>query len=141
MKLRSILLLAMLATSLVLVSGCVTSHDYNAEFSCDDFEEENHRSGEFEVEVNDKILVELCSNMTAGFKWTAEIGDEGVLAEEDYDYVEPEDGEVLGAPGTEIWTFEAVGEGTTEVTMEYSQAGGAIEAQWTYTMTVTVEVE
>ncbi|HEY32975.1 MAG TPA: protease inhibitor I42 family protein [Dehalococcoidia bacterium] len=141
MKLRSILLFAMLATSLLLVSGCVTSHDYNEEFSCDDFEEENHRSGEFELEVHDKIRLELCSNHTAGFAWSAEIDNEDVLAEEDYDYIEPESDGILGAPGTEIWTFEAVGEGTTEVTMEYSQAGGDIQAKWTYTMTVTVEEE
>jgi len=139
MKLRNVLLSAMLAVSLLLITGCVTSHDYNEEFSCDDFEEENHRTGEFEVEVGDKIRLELCSNRTAGFAWSAEIDDEDVLAEEDYDYTEPGSDEVLGAPGTEIWTFEAVGIGTTEVTMEYSQAGGAIEAQWTYTMTVTVE--
>jgi len=139
MKLRSILMPVILAVSLLLVTGCVTSHDYNEEFSCDDFEEQNHRDGEFEVEVGDKIRLELCSNHTAGFRWTTEIDDESVLAEEDYDYTEPESDEILGAPGTEIWTFEAVGAGTTEVTMEYSQAGGAIEVQWTYTMTVMVE--
>jgi len=141
MKLRSVLVLIMLATSLLLLSSCVTSHDYSEEFSCDDFEEENNRSGDFDVEVHDKIRLELCSNMTAGFRWTAEIDDETVLAEEDYDYIEPGDDEFVGAPGTEIWTFEAVGEGTAEVTMEYSQAGGAIQAKWTYTMTVTVEEE
>jgi inhibitor of cysteine peptidase len=140
MKLPGVLVLMMLAISLLLLSGCVTSHDFNEEFSCDDFEEENHRSGEFELEVGDKIRLELCSNMTTGFSWTAEIGDESVLAEEDYDYVEPEDDEVVGAPGTEIWTFEAVGTGTTEVTMEYSQTWqGGLQGVWTYTITVTVE--
>jgi inhibitor of cysteine peptidase len=139
MKPRSVLVLMMLAASLLLFSSCVTSHDYTAQFSCDDFTEENYRSSDFEVEVGDKILVELCSNMTAGFSWTADIDNESVLAEEDHDYIEPEDDEVLGAPGTETWVFEAVGAGTAEVIMEYSQAGGAVETQWTYTITVTVE--
>ncbi|UCB43409.1 MAG: protease inhibitor I42 family protein [Dehalococcoidales bacterium] len=139
MKLPGILVLVMLAVSLLLVSGCVTSHDFSEEYSCDDFAEDNHRSDEFEVEVGDKIRIELCSNITTGFRWTYEIINKLVLQFEDYDYLEPED-ELEGAAGTDVWTFEAVGEGTAEVVMEYSQGWlGDTEAQWTYTMTVAVE--
>ena len=122
MKLRGILLFTILVALLALSSCIVTSHDMGVEISCDEFTENPHSiRNEFEAEIGDKIKLELCSNMTAGFEWTADIDDENVLAEEDYDYVEPEDDEIVGAAGTEIWTFEAVGEGTTEVHMEYSQ--------------------
>ena len=63
-----------------------------------------------------------------------------VLKEEDYDFEEPEDKNLVGAGGKEVWTFEAVEKGTTEVRLEYSQPWeGGEKAEWTYIMTVTVE--
>jgi predicted secreted protein len=138
MKLRISVILAILIITLLL-SSCVTSHDFKEEISCSEFNENHNQSGEFEVEIGDKIRLELCSNMTTGFRWMYEINDESVLKFEDYDYIEPED-ELEGTAGKDVWAFEAVSEGTTEVFMEYSQAwSGGIEAEWTYTMTVTVE--
>ena len=94
---------------------------------------------EFQVEIGDKIRAKLCSNPTTGFKWEDEMSNENVLKEEDYDFEEPE-GDVVGAPGIEVWTFEAVNKGTTEVRMAYSQLWeGGEKEEWTYTMTVTVE--
>jgi predicted secreted protein len=139
MKLRIFLLFTIFTTVLLLSSCIVTSHDFNVEISCDEFGESNHRSGEFEVEVGDKIRVELCSNPTTGFQWDYEMTIENVLKEEDHDFEEPE-GDGPGAAGIEIWAFEAVETGTTEVQMEYSQPWeGGLKSEWTYTVTVTVE--
>jgi inhibitor of cysteine peptidase len=135
-----ILLIFTIFTAVLLLSSCiVTSYDFNVEISCDEFGESNHRSGEFEVEVGDKIRVELCSDQTTGFQWDYEMTVENVLREEDHDFEEPE-GDVPGAAGTELWTFEAVAAGTTVVQMEYSQPSeGGLKSEWTYNMTVTVE--
>ncbi len=139
MKLRIFLIFTIFTTVLLLSSCIVTSHDFNVEISCDEFGESNHRSGEFEVEVGDKIRVELCSNPTTGFQWDYETTIENVLKEEDHDFEEPK-GDVPGATGIEVWTFEAVEKGTTEVQMEYSQPWeGGLKSEWTYTVTVTVE--
>jgi predicted secreted protein len=139
MKLRIFLIFTIFTTVLLLSSCIVTSHDFNVEISCDEFGESNHRSGEFEVEVGDKIRVELCSNPTTGFQWDYETTIENVLKEEDHDFEEPK-GDVPGAAGIEVWTFEAVEKGTTEVQMEYSQPWqGGLKAEWTYTVIVTVE--
>jgi len=139
MKLRLFLVFTILVTTLLMSSCIVTSHDYNVELSCEQFGENSHRSGEFEVEVGDKIRVELCSNPTTGFEWGYEITIENVVKEEDHDFEEPEEG-IVGAAGIEFWTFEAVEKGTTEVQMEYSQPWeGGLKAEWTYTVTVTVE--
>jgi inhibitor of cysteine peptidase len=129
----------MLSAALSMSSCIVTSHDFSVEISCDEFNESNHRTGEVEVEVGDKIRVELCSNATTGFQWDYETTIENVLREEDHDFEEP-NGDVVGAAGIEVWTFEAVETGTTEVQMEYSQPweDGSKE-EWTYTVTVTVE--
>jgi predicted secreted protein len=139
MKLRIFLILTIL-TSLLFLSSCiVTSYDFEVDISCAEFDQSNHRSGEFEVQVGDKIRVELCSNPTTGFQWDYEMTVDNVLKEEDHDFEEPE-GDDPGAAGIETWTFEAVETGTTEIQMEYSQPSeGGLNSQWTYNMTVTVQ--
>lgn len=139
MKLRILLIFTILTNVLLLSSCIVTSYDFEADISCDEFGESNHRSGEFEVQVGDKIRLELCSNPTTGFQWDYEMTVDNVLKEEDHDFEEPE-GDAPGAAGIETWTFEAVETGTTEVQMEYSQPSeGGLNSQWTYNMTVTVQ--
>ena len=138
MKLRIILIFVVLVASLSL-SSCITSRDINVEITCDQFHENHHMRNDFQVKIGDKIRTKLCSNPITGFKWEYEMSNENVLKEEDYDFEEPEsDG--VGAPGIEVWTFEAVAKGTTEVHLAYSQPweGGEKEV-WTYTITVTVE--
>lgn len=139
MKLRSALISVMLAIFLLLPSCLVTSRDINVDISCEQFGMNNHIRNDFQAGIGDKIRVKLCSNQTTGFKWEYEISNENVLKEEDYDYEEPK-GDVLGASGIEVWTFEAVDRGETEVRLEYSRPWeGGEKAEWTYTMTVTVE--
>ncbi|MFC1964347.1 protease inhibitor I42 family protein [Chloroflexota bacterium] len=139
MKLRIVLIFLMLAASLSLLSCIVTSRDINVDISCDEFRASNHARNDFQVEIGDKIRAKLCSNPTTGFKWEYEMSNEAVLNEEDYDFEEPKSN-VPGASGIEVWTFEAVEKGTTEVRMEYSQPWeGGLKKEWTYTMTVTVE--
>ena len=139
MKLRIALIFLMLAVSLALLSCIVTSRDINVDISCDGFRANNHVRNDFQVEIGDKIRAKLCSNPTTGFKWEYEMSNENVLREEDYDFEEPESN-VPGAAGIEVWTFEAVEIGTTEVRMEYSQPWeGGLKKEWTYTITVTVE--
>jgi predicted secreted protein len=139
MKLRIFLIFAIL-TSLLLLSSCiVTSYDFEVDISCAEFDLSSHRSGDFEVQVGDKIRVELCSNPTTGFQWDYEMTVDNVLNEEDHDFEEPE-GDDPGAAGIETWTFEAVETGTTEVQMEYSQPSeGGLKSQWTYNISVTVQ--
>ena len=103
------------------------------------FYESNHHSDEFEIEVGDKIRVELCSNPTTGFEWDYEITIGNIVKEEDHDFEEPS-GDIVGAAGIEYWTFEAIEKGTTKVRMEYSRSWECGEkAEWTYTMNVTVK--
>jgi len=94
---------------------------------------------EFQIEVGDKIYVELCSNPSTGFKWIYEMNVDNVIKEEGYDFEEP-DSNVVGASGKEIWTFEAIEKGTTVIDMQYSQPwDGGIKGEWTYRINVTVE--
>ena len=138
MKFRIILILMVLALSFSLFS-CITSREINVEISCDQFGETPNFASEFTASVGDKITVKLCSNQSTGFRWEYETTGDAVLQEEDHDLVEPEGG-VVGAPGQEVWTFEAVEKGTTEVHMEYNRPEeGTEQPEWTYTITITVE--
>jgi len=140
MKLRIIIIYAMLAILFLIPSCLVTSRDINVDISCDEFTTNNNIRNDFQVEIGDKIRVKLCSNPTTGFKWEYKMSVENVIKEEDYDFEEPEDKNLVGASGKEVWTFEAVSKGTTEVRMEYSRPWeGGEKAEWTYTMTVNVE--
>jgi predicted secreted protein len=139
MKRRILLIFAVFTIVLLLASCIVTPHDFKVDISCDEFGESNHRSGKFEVEVGDKIRLEVCSNPTTGFQWDYEMITADVLKEEDHDFEEPKV-DVPGVPGIELWTFEAVDKGTTQVQMEYSQPwDGGTKNEWTYTLQVTVE--
>ena len=136
-------ILPVLAAMTVLLSSLsciVTSHDFSAEITCEQFGDRGDRTGEFDVEIGDKIRVELCSNPTTGFEWAYDTSGDTVLKEEDRDFAEAKTEGVVGAAGKQLWTFEAIGEGTTEVSMEYSQPwDGGIKAEWTYTMRVTAD--
>ena len=139
MKLRFALTSVMLAIILFLSSCLITSRDINVDISCEQFGMSNHIRNDFQVEIGDKIRVKLCSNPATGFKWGYEVSNKNILKEEDYDFEEPK-GDVLGAAGIEVWTFEAVDRGRTKVHLEYSRPWeGGEKAEWTYTMTVTVE--
>ena len=140
MRWRILPVIVAVAVSLSLLSCIVTSHDFSDEITCDQFAGLGDQTGEFKVEVGDKIRVELCSNPTTGFEWAYDTSGDTVLQEEDRDFVEAEDEDVVGASGKQLWTFEAIDKGTAEVSMEYSQPwDGGIKAEWTYSMTVTVK--
>ncbi len=140
---RILLTFTVFGAAMLLSSCTVTSYehyDHNVEISYDEFCESNHRSGELEVEVGDKIRMELCSDPATGYKWDYETTEGNVLREEEHSFMEPEE-DFSGTSGMEVWTFEAVENGTTELRMEYSPRweGDVWKAEWTYTLTVIVK--
>ncbi|MFX1270006.1 MAG: protease inhibitor I42 family protein, partial [Promethearchaeota archaeon] len=84
--------------------------------------------------------ITLCSNHTTGFQWSeARIGDETLVEEVSHEFVPP-NGQTVGAAGKEVWTFKALKEGRTTISMEYSQPWeGGTKAEWTFELTVEVE--
>jgi len=139
MKQRTILILLLLLST-IFMQSCITSRDIYVEISCDEFTE-NPKSmqNDFQIEVGDKVYIELCSNPSTGFKWNYDLSGDNVLKEEGYDFKEP-DGDVVGASGKEVWTFEAIEKGTTVINMEYSQPWqGGIKGEWTYRINVVVD--
>lgn len=120
--------------------------EISVEVSCNEFMSAEHISKEVEVNTGDEFKVILCSNPSTGFQWSesAAIGDTSVIEQTDYRFVSPEEkGKKPAAPGTpgqEMWTFKALTEGTTTISMEYSQPWeGGEKGEWTFNLTVVVK--
>ena len=121
-----------------------TVEEASVEVSCDEFMAVQDISQELEVNVDDSFIVTLCSNPTTGFQWseTAQISDQTVLEQVDHKFVSPESEPPPppGTPGQEIWTFKALEEGTSTISMEYSQPWeGGEKGEWTFELTVVVK--
>ena len=143
MKLNSILIVILLVSSLLLFGCARTSSesysDYHLEVSCAKFQAYHHFISEIQLAVGDIITIELCSNPTTGFQWEYETTGITVLQETDHEII-PSGSDKTGAPGKDIWTFEAIGKGETELSMEYSRPWeGGEKTEWTYSLTVTIE--
>ncbi|MFC2071478.1 protease inhibitor I42 family protein [Chloroflexota bacterium] len=140
MKLKFFLILTILTAALSPLSCAVASSKTHVQISCDELQDNHHIRNDFHVTIGETIMVELCSNPTTGFKWKYETIGKIVLEKKDYEFVEPEDEGIVGAGGKEVWTFEVIEKGTTEIRMEYTRPWeGGEQGEWTYTMTVTVD--
>ncbi len=142
MKSKPILVLSIIAISALLLACAPAPKQVSLEVSCDEFMQQQHISQEVEVAAGDSLIVTLCSNPTTGFQWseTAQISDQTVLQQLDHKFVSPEETGVVGAPGQEVWTFEALKKGTSSVSMEYSQPWeGGEKGEWTFELTVVVK--
>lgn len=112
----------------------------------EEFSEQPHISREVSVPLEQALVITLGSNPgSTGFQWDeeAELSDPEVLDQVDHWFEEPEiapDEVVVGAPGNEIWVFEAVQSGETVVSMEYRRPWEEDEEPArTFTLTVVVE--
>ena len=107
--------------------------------------DDSYNGKEVEINVGDLLTVSLESNPTTGFRWElAEISDTTVLelVENKYEAGSgaKQNPPVAGAGGKEIWTFKALEEGTTKLTMEYSRPWkGGEKAVNTFVLTVAVK--
>jgi inhibitor of cysteine peptidase len=140
MKLRMIPVFAMLILSLWLAS-CTPSTGTAVNVSCDDLQNQPHISKQMAVTAGNTFTVTLCSNATTGFKWSesAQISDQTVVQQTGHEFISPQNTRLVGAPGSEVWTFKALGRGTSTINMEYSQPWtGGEKGAWTFSLTVTV---
>ncbi len=95
-----------------------------------------------EIAVGGSLIVTLESNGSTGFQWSepAEISDETVLDQVGHGFQAPEDTDMVGAPGKEIWTFKALKKGTSTISMEYSRPWQTCaKAAETFDLTIVVK--
>ena len=107
---------------------------------------------EVKVPVDGSLIVTLESNPTTGFKWQYEeevkdtlhiltgIPDETVLALVGQKFVAPEAGAPPGTGGEEVWTFTALKEGKSTISMEYRRPWEeGVEPDKVFALTVVVK--
>ena len=113
----------------------------NTQVPIEEFMASKNVHREIVVSAGTTITVTLGSNPTTGFSWgKAAIANPASLEQTGNQFLAPEGKGLVGAPGNQVWTFNALQKGTTTVSMEYSQpwAGGE-KGAWTFELTVTVE--
>ena len=99
---------------------------------------------EVEMAVGDRLVVTLESNPTTGFKWELAEGTDQTVLELVESRYQPGPGAsqtppVTGAGGEEVWTFQALKQGETAISLEYSQPwAGGLKADRTFNLTVEV---
>lgn len=86
------------------------------------------------------------SNPTTGFQWSelAEISDETVIRQVSHMYVgkEYKTPPPPGTSGEEVWTFEALKEGTVTTFLEYSRPWNPEDiGVWSVTITTTIKMK
>lgn len=118
------------------------------EVSCSEIQENKYITNDLVASIGDTITIELCSYLTADYQWkyktSGNIGKswEPIVREKDYEFVEQgrvNDG-LEGSNGKQIWTFEVVGKGTTEIRMEYTRQQTGVETvDRTYSTIVAVK--
>ena len=144
MKSKLILACALVAIALSLCACAPLSKQASVEASCDEFMKSQHISKEVEVLADGSLTVTLCSNPSTGFQWseTAQISDQTVLQQTGHKYVTKEykTPPPPGTPGQEVWTFKALKEGTSTMSLEYSRPWNPADiGYWTFKLTVTVK--
>ena len=91
-----------------------------------------------EVYVNGKTaVISLASNPTTGYEWSYEIVGSSVEFKEKSYTSDDKTGKLIGAGGTDSFTFEAVKDGKTTVIFTYARSWEATDST-TRTFTFTV---
>jgi inhibitor of cysteine peptidase len=149
-KIAPICAIALLA---VVSTGCANDPQASAEdlpldqisVSCDEFSANHNISEEVQLTAGRSVTVVLCSNPTTGFQWgQAQVEDPAVAAETGHEFVElgnAENGEpLMGAAGQDVWTFKALKQGSTNISIDYSRPWeGGEKAEWTFNLTINVK--
>ena len=143
MKLKLILICAVVAVSVSLLACSAPVKQASVEVSCDDFYKQAAISREVKVPADSSLTVTLCSNPTTGFQWEeAQISDQTVLQETGHKFVSPESEPPPppGTPGQEVWTFQTLKKGTSTISIDYSRPWeGGEKGAWKFSLTVIVE--
>ena len=105
--------------------------------------DESYDGQEYRLAPSNSLTLMLNSNPTTGYRWTASYDDK-MLTLTGKDYQQTGNGNLLGQGGKDIWRFQALQAGTTEIKMIYSRPwepippGDSIQPLKTFTLKVVI---
>lgn len=105
--------------------------------------DESYDGQEYSLARGNSLTLMLNSNPTTGYRWTASYDDK-MLTLVSKDYQQAGNGNLLGQGGKDIWRFQALQAGTTEIKMIYSRPwepippGESVQPIKTFTLKVVV---
>ncbi|MGB9642490.1 MAG: protease inhibitor I42 family protein [Candidatus Ratteibacteria bacterium] len=99
-----------------IISGCVQKE---IAFSVS-LSEENKMETELSVKTGDVFKIELESNATTGYQWFVKY-DHKFLNLKKSEYVSPVSQKLVGSPGKQIFVFNAVKNGETNIEFTYKR--------------------
>ncbi len=149
MKIKT--LAAIILTGLALLLGACSSANnivpvnHQVTVTDEDFNGSIDINKQIEVRDGDTVTVIIDSNATTGFSWTeqADISNADILVQTGHQYNAPKDtGDtpVVGAGGTEEWTFKANQTGKVIVNLSYDRPWeGGEKGVRTFELTVVVK--
>lgn len=114
------------------------------DLTINDFMSQKNMVKDIELTRSGSLTVNLESNPTTGFAWEeAVISDKAVVTQASHNFAEPQtEGSepVVGAPGKDVWVFDAKAAGTATIKMSYSRPWeGGEKDEFTLTINVTVK--
>ena len=128
MKWRSMFLVAAAAVALLLAAGCARPQAMALG--------EKDAGRVVEVGAGQQFTVRLPSNATTGFRW--EVADAGAVTQVGESvYEAPQEPGIVGAGGTEVFTFKTGTSGPAELKLEYRRPGdknSPAEKTWSVTV-------
>jgi inhibitor of cysteine peptidase len=137
-------IVAGLLIGLVLIAGCGPARQIN--FGADVAKAEasevnllgNDNGGQIELAKGQILVVTLESNPTTGYSWEVVSSEGSILRQVGEAEFNPQS-DLIGAPGVEIFRFEAAGAGQTELKMVYHRPWEKdVEPLQTFSVQVTV---
>lgn len=144
MKIRLLVTVAMLVSSTVLGCHFASRNPPSTKIlqvPMDDVLKQDVITQNITLAVGNTLIVKLGSNYTTPYRWKPDtkIGDSAVIKQISHEFVQPTS-DMLGAPGTEVWTFTALQRGTTTITTSYTSfVSKDAKPACTYTANVTVQ--
>lgn len=116
----AVAIMALFMLGLLLVAaGCGKKEEGNGDDGQQVVTEEARQT--FNVETGQHFDFSLEANPTTGYTWrTVRSPDGGIVQLVSDSFLAPSS-DLVGAPGEEVWQFQAVGAGSTTMVLEYSQ--------------------
>ena len=92
---------------------------------------------------NSSLKLDLIGNPSTGYEWAVEVEKEDLLAQTDFTVApvknDTSEEELVGGPSLYQYTFEASGDGTTELTLKYARSWETTPDDIEYTYKVRIE--